>query len=134
MTAAAKLLRQADLTADSLKARRLRGVAAVLGGSSISAAARQVGMDRPRLSHWCAMYREHGVAGLEDRRTAVLVLTDRQVARLRAAARGKRPDQLAAWAEREFNADYVSMQAVRAILLERAGLEWRRGGWRVPGR
>jgi transposase len=134
MTAAEKLRRQANLTADPRKARRLRGVALTLEGRSISAAAREVGTDRPRLSHWCAMFREHGVVGLDDRRSAELVLTDRQVGRLRAAARGKGPDRLAAWAEQTFKASYVSTLTVRTILRERAGLEWRRGQWRAAGR
>jgi len=118
---ARKLFRLAAREQDELRARRLRAVARVLEGASISAAARGVEMDRPRLSQWVARYRAHGLDGLEDQRGAQRRggLSDDQERRLLAFIARNRPTtaQAIAWLRDELGLSY-SPTGARNVLLQ----------------
>jgi transposase len=136
---AQKLQWFADEEDDPLRARRLRAVALVLAGASISAAAREVGMDRTRLGEWCARYRAKGLDGLSDGRDAWRVeLSEDQVRQLRQWARER--NRRGAWnssadlayrLDREFDI-WASPVTVQKILREKCGLLWSEGRWHEP--
>jgi transposase len=140
MNDAQKLLRFAEEEkADPLRARRLRAVALVVDGMSISAAAREVGMDRPRLSHWCARYRAEGLEGLSDGRDHWRVdLTEDQLRQLKRWATARvgydtwpTTIGLADRLEREFGI-WASASTVQKLLRDKLGLLWTGGRWREP--
>jgi transposase len=116
---ARELRRLAAREQDELKARRMRGVALVLEGASISAAAREVGIDRPRLSHWIARYREHGLEGLEDQRGSGSRLSDTDAWRLCEFIATRLPTtaQAATWLRDELGLSY-SPTGARNVLLQ----------------
>jgi transposase len=116
---ARKLRRLAGREVDPLKARRLRGVALTIEGMSISAAAREVGMDRPRLSQWLARYRAHGLDGLEDQRGGGSRLSEADERRLCDFIVTRLPTtaQVVTWLRDELGLSY-SPTGARNVLLQ----------------
>jgi transposase len=104
------------LSQDAQQALRERAIAAVLAGSSLTAAAEQFGVCRQTVSGWWSAYRRHGPQGLQSRRRGPAsrpLLDPEQHDRLWAALTTATPDRLglgealwtrdavAAWAERD---------------------------------
>jgi transposase len=137
MSDAQRLLRLADEEkVDLLRARRLLAVALVLDGMSISAAAREVGMDRSRLSHWVAKYRAEGLEGLSDGRDQWRVdLSEEQLRQWAVERVGwatwRSSNDLSTRLEQEFGV-YASPVTVQKLLREKCGLLWSAGRWREP--
>lgn len=93
---AAELRRLARREADGRVTARLLGLANVLDGMSLEAAARAAGMDRQTLGDWVHRFNAEGVEGLRDQPRAgrPVWLTEGQQATLKAIVlRGPDPDR-----------------------------------------
>ena len=116
------------LSQDAQQALRERAIAAVLAGSSLTAAAGQFGVCRQTVSGWWNAYQSRGPAGLRSRRRGPIrrpLLTPEQHGRLLATLTTATPDRLGL-GEALWTRDAVAAWAARELGVARSRWVWGR--------